>query len=229
MPFRRLMLALPSILLALAAAGAILLAQGCGRRDVERAANFSEQYEETVEMKERAVAASYPYQLSGTPEAETISRVFAKIRTRSASRADLEEALGAERGRSWYVDHFDAEMEAFRTSIADLSSRASAIGDEEIREAAADVCQQFAVTMETAKGLLAAQRERSKHVAGFFATLISRERQFPFRTELEATGDQLRRLRDTMVQVMNEHQAAFGRFQGIVERKLGLELRGKSE
>ena len=119
-----------------------------------------------------------------------------------------------------------AAIEAFRRSTAELRSHAGASGDGEIREAAADVCQQFATTLESASGLLAAQRKRSKHVADFFITLINRERRFHGRCELEATSDQLRRLRESMLRTMNEHEVAFARFHAIVKRSSGLSCQG---
>ena len=213
---RGVILAHRSLLLVLAAAGAVVLAQGCSQRDAGRITAFNEQYAETVEMLERTVAASYPYQLAETPESETVNRVFAKIRTRSASRADFEEALAAERERGWYLDHFAAEVEAFRGAIAELSRRAGAIGGTEMREAAAEVARRFAVSLESAGGLLAAQRARSQQVTLFFTEIISRERRFPALSEMAATGEQMQRLRDNMLQRMREHEAAFGKFQGLV-------------
>jgi hypothetical protein len=198
--------------------GLATLLQGCGQHDAERIRNFTEQYSNTVEMQERAVAASYPYQLAETPETEAISRVFAKIRTRSASRTDLEEALRAERERRWYIDHFASETEAFRAAVTELRNRASAIGEGQIREAAAVVCQQFAATLESIASLLGAQRVRSGHVTEFLETLITRERRFPPRAELEEIGGQLQQLRRSILRTMKEHEAAFQRFQTLAGR-----------
>ena len=203
-----------SVLL-LAVAGAAALAQGCGQRDAEKVAAFNEQYAATVELLEKTVAASYPYQLAETPESETVNRVFAKIRTRSASRSDFEEALAAERERGWYLDHFAAEIEAFRVGIAELDRRAGAIGQTEMREAAEGVSERFSAALESASGLLAAQRARSQHVVVFFTEIISRERRFPALSEMAATGEQMQRLRESMLQNMHGHQAAFGKFQDL--------------
>ena len=196
-------------------AGTAALAQGCGQRDAGRVTAFNEQYAKTVEMLERTVAASYPYQLAETPESEIVNRVFARIRARSASRADFEEALQAERERGWYLDHFAAEVEAFRAAIAELSRHAGAIGGTEMRDAAAEVARRFAASLESAGGLLAAQRARSQHVVVFFTEIISRERRFPALSEMEATGEQMQRLRESMLQRMREHEAAFGKFQDL--------------
>jgi len=214
-PCQRLIRVFRFGVLVLAAAGAVVLAQGCGQRDAGRVTAFNEQYAATVELLERAVAASYPYQLAETPESETVNRVFAKIRTRSASRADFEEALAAERERGWYLDHFAAEVEAFQAAIAELSRRADAIGEAEMREAAAGVCRGFAASLENASGLLAAQRARSQQVTVFFTEIISRERRFPALSEMAATGEQMQRLRESMLQRMREHEAAFGKFQDL--------------
>jgi hypothetical protein len=202
-----------SLLIALAV-GAVLLAQGCGS-DSEKVAAFNEQYAETVEMLERTVAASYPYQLAETPESEIVNRVFARIRTRSASRADFEEALQAERERGWYLDHFSAEIEAFRAALAELDRRAGAIGRTDMREAAAEVSRRFAAARESAAGLLAAQRARSQQIVVFFTEILSRERRFPALSEMEATGERMEQLRESLLQAMREHESAFGRFQTL--------------
>jgi hypothetical protein len=211
---RHVSLAHRSALLALTVTVAITLMQGCGS-DSERVAAFNEQYAATVELLERTVAASYPYQLAEAPETEIVNRVFARIRTRSASRADFEEALAAERERGWYLDHFASEIEALRAAIAELSRRAGAIGQTEVREAAVEVYRQFAAALESAAGLLAAQRARSQQIVVFFTEIISRERRFPALSEMAATGEQMQRLRESMLQTMHEHRAAFGKFQNL--------------
>jgi hypothetical protein len=212
----------------LAVACVVMLSHGCSRQDAASVIAFGEQYVQVVELQERAIAASYPYQLAATPETRAVNDVFAKIRTRSASRSDFENALQAEHERGWYLDHFQGEVEKFRAAVAELRTRAAAINDGELRRIADDICRRFTATLDSTAGLLDAQRERSRHVVVFFTEILSRERRFPRLTDLQATGEQLDKLRETMIQAMKEPGAAFERFRSLVESKLGLQLSPRS-
>ncbi len=198
-----------------------LLLQGCAKRDETTVKAFNDQYQRALETEQQALAASYVYQLEETPESEAIRRVMKNIR--GASAADLQKALESERDRARYIDAFEEDIGSLRTSLSELSSRANAIRDEEIRAAALDVYKQFAETFDSANSLAATQRDRSKFVQHFLTSVIER-RPLPSLSEIDAINNQLQQHRERMLQIANRHELAFGTFKGVAERKLGLKL-----
>jgi len=200
------------------------LVQGCGTNDAKAVTGFADEYKRTVEAQENTIAASYPYQLSETPESRPIRQAFERIRTRSWSAADLEEALTAERELGWYIDHFEGEVESLRMRTAELSAPANSIRDEEIRAAAVNVGEQFFAVLINVERLVSAQRDNSTHVSNFLTSLLRRDRSFPPRAELEATSSRLSQLRESMLRMMNLHQVAFEKFKDIVGKRLGMKL-----
>jgi hypothetical protein len=213
---------LPALLFLLIGAATSL---SCAADDSAAITAFAKQYAVTAEAAEKAVAASYPYQLSDLPEAQTISRVMAKIGARAATPADLQEALKAEEGRAWFVDHFSVEVEALRSHLAQLTLHGDAVADGEIRVAAQNVCERFDTLLGLTEGLLSAQRERSRHLRQFLTSLANRERRFPSLAEMEGTNSELVRLRDRLTESVAEHEAAFEAFQTTSERTLAREPR----
>jgi hypothetical protein len=194
------------------------------RADSGAVLSFAEQYRVTAEAAEKAIAASYPYQLADIPEAQTISRVMAKIGTRSATPADLTDALKAEEARVWFLDHFDGEVQAFRTAVAESARRAEAIGNSEIRAAANGVCEELAALLRLSEALLSAQRERSGYLRQFLTSLANRERRWASLSEMSQTNNDLIQLREGLVKRMDGHRDAYRGFLDAVSKKLGISL-----